>query len=169
MSEDGRAGRAVRHVPREQRRADTEQSPGMLRFEGISGRTVGSERIWLGENHVGPHVQSANHHHGESESALFVVAGNPVFVYSENGIERRIEAAPGDYVFVPPFLPHREENPGAVEAFVVLARSTQDAIVVNVAGLDDPVEAPSPASSSTNVRGDDWHRTEVRPEDKGQR
>ena len=169
MPDDGSQGRAVRHVPKEQRRADTEQSPGMLRFEGISGRTVGSERIWLGENHVGPHVQSANHHHGESESAIFVVAGNPVFVYSENGIERRIEAAPGDYVFVPPFLPHREENPGAVEAFVVLARSTQEAIVVNVEGLDGLVDATSPVSHSTNVRGDDWHRTEVRPEDEGQR
>jgi uncharacterized RmlC-like cupin family protein len=168
MPDDGSTGRAVRHVPKEQRRADTEQSPGMLRFEGISGRTVGSERIWLGENHVGPHVQSANHHHGESESALFVVAGNPVFVYSENGMERRIEVAPGDYVFVPPFLPHREENPGAVEAFVVLARSTQEAIVVNVASLDDPVDATSPGPPPTNVGGDDWHRTEVRSEEAGQ-
>ncbi len=169
MPDDGSPGRAVRHVPRDQRRADTEQSPGMLRFEGISGRTVGSERIWLGENHVDPHVHSANHHHGESESALFVVAGNPVFVYSENGIERRIETAPGDYVFVPPFLPHREENPGEIEAFVVLARSTQEAIVVNVSRLDDPVEASTPVSNSTTVRGDDWHRTEARPQDDGLR
>jgi uncharacterized RmlC-like cupin family protein len=168
MPEDGSTGRAVRHVPKEERRADTQQSPGMLRFEGISGRTVGSERIWLGENHVGPHIQSANHHHGESESAIFVVSGNPVFVYSENGVERRIEAGPGDYVFVPPFLPHREENPGTEEAFVVLARSTQEAIVVNVAGLDDPVEATSLSSPSADVRGDDWHRTEVHPEDKGE-
>src|SRR6185437_5732957 len=97
MPDNCSPGRAVRHVPKGQRRADTEQSQGMLRFEGISGRTAGSERIWLGENHVGPQVQSANHHHGESESAIYVVAGNPVFVYSENGVERRIETAPGDY------------------------------------------------------------------------
>jgi uncharacterized RmlC-like cupin family protein len=139
----------------------------MLRFEGISGRTAGSERLWLGENHVGPQVQSANHHHGESESAIYVVAGNPVFVYSENGVERRIETAPGDYVFVPPFLPHREENPGAEEAFVVLARSTQEAIVVNVDGLDDPIAAAPPGAGATNVQGDDWHRTEARPADGG--
>ena len=82
-----------------------------------------------------------------------MVAGNPVFVYSEDGIERRIEAAPGDYVFVPPFLPHREENPGADEAFVVLARSTQEAIVVNVAGLDDPVDTDIRLSTSNGRRG----------------
>jgi uncharacterized RmlC-like cupin family protein len=140
----------------------------MVRYEGISRRTVGSERIWLGENHVGPHIHSANHHHGESESAIFVVSGNPVFVYSEDGVEHRIEAAPGDYVFVPPFLPHREENPGEGEAFVVLARSTQDAIVVNVDSLGDPVYENAPDAAPTDVRGDNWHRTERGPEEERQ-
>jgi uncharacterized RmlC-like cupin family protein len=165
MPHEGAQRRAVRHVPKEQRRADTVQSQGMLRFEGISGRTAGSERIWLGENHVGPQVQSANHHHGESESAIYAVAGSPVFVYSENGVERRIETSPGDYVFVPPFLPHREENPGMEEAFVGLARSTQEAIVINVDGLDDPIVTTPDASGGADAQGDGWHRTEVRPED----
>jgi len=47
----------------------------------------------------------------------------------------RLATAPGDYVFVPPFTPHREENPTDEEAVVVLARSTQEAIVVNLPGL----------------------------------
>jgi uncharacterized RmlC-like cupin family protein len=38
-------------------------------------------------------------------------------------------------VFVPPFVPHREENPTDEEAVVVIARSSQEAIVVNLPGL----------------------------------
>jgi uncharacterized RmlC-like cupin family protein len=57
-------------------------------------------------------------------------------VFVDDGVETRIEAGPGDYVYVPPFVPHREENPSPdEEAFVVLARSTQEAIVVNLPGL----------------------------------
>ncbi len=48
----------------------------------------------------------------------------------------RLEPEPGDYVWVPPHVPHREENrsPDA-EAVVVIARSTQEAIVVNLSEL----------------------------------
>ena len=114
----------------------TAQTSGMSRFEALSGRMAGSENLWMGETHVGPGASSGDHHHGHSETAIYVVSGRPVFVFSEGGVERRIETAPGDYVYVPPWTPHREENPGGEEAVVVLARSTQEAIVVNLAGLD---------------------------------
>jgi uncharacterized RmlC-like cupin family protein len=58
-----------------------------------------------------------------------------VFVVAEDGDEVRLETSPGDYVFVPPFTPHREENPTAEDAVVVIARSSQEAIVVNLPGL----------------------------------
>lgn len=123
---------------------ETTQTPGMRRFEAISGSRSGSERLWMGESHVQGGVASANHHHGRAETAIYVVAGHPVFVFLEDGVERRLEAAPGDYVFVPPYVAHREENPGSDEAVVVLARSTQEAIVVNLGSLEDPIErAPS--------------------------
>ena len=64
------------------------------------------------------------------------MSGNPVFVFLEDGVERRIETGPGDYVYVPPYVPHREENPSPdEEAVVVLARSTQEGIVVNLPSL----------------------------------
>ncbi len=66
-----------------------------------------------------------------------MVSGHPRFVFLEDGVERHIETSPGDYVFVPPWVPHREENPGDDEAVVVLARSTQEAVVVNLASLKD--------------------------------
>ena len=70
-----------------------------------------------------------------------MVSGTPAFVFldveGDEPVETRIVTAPGDYVFVPPYVPHREENPDPdIEAVVVIARSTQDAIVVNLDGLD---------------------------------
>ena len=59
-------------------------------------------------------------------------SGHPVFVFADGGREVRLTPEPGDYVFVPPFVPHREENPGDEDAVVVIARSSQEAIVVNL-------------------------------------
>jgi len=125
----------LRHVRAAEMSADTGQTPGMARREAISAATVGAERIWMGETRVSPQTASANHHHGESETAIHVVSGHPVFVFLENGEEVRLTPEPGDFVFVPPYTPHREENPGEEDAVVVLARSTQEAIVVNLPSL----------------------------------
>jgi uncharacterized RmlC-like cupin family protein len=127
--------RPLRHLRADELSGQTGQTPGMLRREAVSSRTVGSERVWMGQATVAPHTNSGDHHHGDSESAIYVVAGHPVFVFSRDGEEVRLATSPGDYVFVPPFTPHREENPTDEEAVVVLARSTQEAIVVNLPGL----------------------------------
>ena len=124
--------RPLRHVPAAEMSADTAQSSGMTRREAVSRNTVGSEKVWMGEASVAPGSASANHHHGDSETAIYVVSGHPVFVFARDGEEVRLAPEPGDYVFVPPWTPHREENPGAEEAVVVLARSSQEAIVVNL-------------------------------------
>src|SRR3712207_557157 len=106
----------------------------MARREAVSARTVGSGPLWMGRTTVAPHASSGNHHHGDSETAIYVVSGHPVFVFARDGEEVRLTPEPGDYVFVPPFTPHREENPGGEEAVVVIARSSQEAIVVNLPG-----------------------------------
>jgi uncharacterized RmlC-like cupin family protein len=134
--------RPLHHARRGTLDADTAQTPGMERFEALSARSGGTTRIWLGENHVGPRMRSGDHHHGEAETGIYVVSGHPVFVFLEDGEERRIETGPGDYVFVPPYVPHREENPGDEPAVVVLARSTQEGIVVNLPSLWAPVDVP---------------------------
>jgi uncharacterized RmlC-like cupin family protein len=127
----------LRHVRAADLSTDTGQTPGMVRSEAISARTVGSQKVWMGQSNVGPRTASGNHHHGDSETAIHVVAGHPVFVFIEDGEEVRLTPEPGDYVYVPPFTPHREENPSDEEAVVVLARSTQEAIVVNLDSLTD--------------------------------
>jgi len=111
----------------------------MQRYAAISNAKVGSTRLWMGQTHVRSATRSADHHHGEAETAIYVVSGTPEFVFLDEhtGDEMRIRDAPGDYVFVPPYTPHREENNDPdVEAVVVLARSTQDAIVINLPSLN---------------------------------
>ncbi|HWC85311.1 MAG TPA: cupin domain-containing protein [Solirubrobacteraceae bacterium] len=128
--------RRLHHTGHDHLSEETAQTPGMRRYEAISGRRSGSRKIWMGESRVAPGMISADHHHGEAETGIYVVSGHPVFVFLEDGDERRIATGPGDYVYVPPFVPHREENPSAEEeAVVVLARSTQEGIVVNLESL----------------------------------
>jgi uncharacterized RmlC-like cupin family protein len=116
--------------------SETGQTAGMARIEAISGKSVGSRRLWMGQTHVSPDTSSGNHHHGESETGIYVVSGHPEFVFLDGDEEIRLAATPGDYVYVPAWVPHREENPDPdEEAVVVISRTTQEAIVVNVPNL----------------------------------
>ena len=133
--------RTLHHIAPSGLLDQTTQTSGMRRVEAISGKSVGARGLWMGQTHVPASTASGNHHHGASETAIYVVSGAPVFVFVDlegaEPVETRIQTAPGDYVFVPPWVPHREENPDPrVEAVVVIARTTQEAIVVNLDGLD---------------------------------
>jgi uncharacterized RmlC-like cupin family protein len=153
-TEGGAPGTAAWHGRLEHSRAgelgsETTQTQGMRRFEAISGKTVGSRRLWMGRTHVGPASKSGDHHHGEAETAIYVVSGHPVFVFAEGEEEIRLETAPGDYVFVPPYVPHREENPSPdEEAVVIIARSTQEGIVVNLPSLWASVDRPDDGATT---------------------
>ena len=117
---------------------DTAQTGGMRRAAAISGELVGAQALWMGRTVVPAGASSGNHHHGESETGIYVVSGNPVFVYRDpsDGELVRLQTEPGDYVWVPPHVPHREENPSpGTDAVVVIARSTQQAIVINLPAL----------------------------------
>ncbi len=133
----GRSSRTrVHHIRASELSADTAQTAGMQRFAAITGTSVGSEKVWMGETYVSPSTASGNHHHGESETAIFVRNGHPEFVFHDGVQEVRVATTPGDYIFVPPYVPHREENPDPENpAVIVIARSTQEAIVVNLPAL----------------------------------
>ncbi|HWG12193.1 MAG TPA: cupin domain-containing protein [Streptosporangiaceae bacterium] len=116
----------------------TAQTAGMRRSAAISGDIVGARELWMGRTVVEAGASSGDHHHGGSETGIYVVSGHPVFVFRDpaSGEITRLETSPGDYVWVPPHVPHREENPSPdTDAVVVIARSTQEAIVVNVPEL----------------------------------
>jgi uncharacterized RmlC-like cupin family protein len=126
----------VRLVRSSELDSGTAQTDGMQRFAALSGASVGTEKLWMGETIASPSSASGNHHHGESETVIYVRAGHPEFVFFDGDAEVRIRTNPGDYVFVPPMLPHREENPHPeIPAELVIARSTQEAIVVNLPAL----------------------------------
>jgi uncharacterized RmlC-like cupin family protein len=127
--------RPLSQIRGEELSGDTGQTTGMSRREAISGKNVGAEKLWMGQTHVAPGARSGDHHHGEAETAIFVLSGTPAFVFAEGDREIRLETKPGDYIFVPPYVPHREENPGGDEAVVVIARSSQEGIVVNLESL----------------------------------
>jgi uncharacterized RmlC-like cupin family protein len=109
----------------------------MHRRAAVSGELVGARALWMGETRVAPSTASQPHHHGQSETGIYVVSGTPAFAFrDERGALVRLETRPGDYVYVPPGVPHIEENPSPDEdAVVVIARTTQEAIVVNLSVL----------------------------------
>ena len=138
MSPEAGVAQGLRLITADSLSPSTAQTGGMLRSAAISGDLVGARELWMGRTVVLPGTSSGDHHHGSSETGIYVVSGNPVFVFRDpdSGSVVRLETAPGDYVWVPPHVPHREENPSPdTEAVVVIARSTQEAIVVNVPSL----------------------------------
>ncbi|MFG2890999.1 cupin domain-containing protein [Streptomyces sp. NPDC048248] len=105
-------------------------------YAAISGGMAGSRKLWMGLVENPPSSATDNHHHGDSEAGIYVVSGHPVFVYHDGTQEVRLAAQPGDFFLVPPFVPHREENPDPNEpAVVVIARTTQEPIKVSVPEL----------------------------------
>ena len=105
----------------------------MQREAAISQRLVGAEQLWFGYVELAPGAVSAVHHHGESESAIYVISGHARF-RSGPDLSEDHDAEAGDFVWVPPFALHQEVNRSHTEPVrIAVARSTQEAIVVNVA------------------------------------
>lgn len=120
---------------------NTPQTPGMTRAAAITHATAGAQKLWAGTVVVQPAAKTGAHHHGELETVLYIVKGRARFRWGEK-LEYVEEAGPGDFIYVPPFVPHQEINARPdepVEAVVV--RSGQDPIVVN---LD--IVSPEPTS-----------------------
>jgi len=111
---------------------NTPQTPGMTRAAAISHASAGAKKLWAGTVVVEPNAKTGAHHHGELETVLYIVRGRARFRWGEH-LEFVAEAGPGDFIFVPPYVPHQEINARPdepVEAVVV--RSGQDPIVVNL-------------------------------------
>jgi uncharacterized RmlC-like cupin family protein len=119
------------------------QTAGMTRYEGISGRTVGARRLWMGRAIAPAGLISEPHHHGESESAIYVTRGAATFLCGPDLYER-VDVVAGDFLFVPPYAVHVEANLGGEEVEFVVVRSTQDAIVVNLPDHPFPRELLEP-------------------------
>jgi uncharacterized RmlC-like cupin family protein len=130
----------VRVIPGSQLDANTAQTPGMSRAAAINFARVGAQKIWAGTVSIHPNAKTGAHHHGALESVIYVVKGRARMRWGER-LQYVAEAGPGDFIFVPPYVPHQEINASADEALeCVVVRSDNEAVVVN---LDiEPVEKP---------------------------
>ena len=122
----------VKVIRPDERDGGTAQTPGMRREAGISAALSGSRGLWMGTAVNDPGQRSGVHHHGANESGIYILRGRVRFRWGEN-LEHVVDTAPGDFVFVPPFEIHQEENLDLEsEAELLLARNSQEQIVVNV-------------------------------------
>jgi uncharacterized RmlC-like cupin family protein len=125
---------------------NTPQTPGMTRAEAISHAKVGAQKLWAGTVIVHPNAKTGPHHHGELETVIYVVRGRARFRWG-NKLEFVDEAGPGDFVYVPPYVPHQELNARRDEPVeAVIVRSGQEAIVVNL-DIASPEEGLNPTEA----------------------
>lgn len=130
----------VQVIPGDRLDPNTAQTPGMNRATAINFARAGAQKIWAGTVHIHANAKTGAHHHGDLESVIYVVKGKARMRWG-NRLEYVAEAGPGDFIFVPPYVPHQEINASSDETLeCVLVRSGQEPVVVN---LDiEPVERP---------------------------
>ncbi|MFD8100232.1 cupin domain-containing protein [Nocardia fluminea] len=130
----------VRVITADQLDPNTAQTPGMERAAAIDFARVGAQKIWAGTVTIHPDAKTGAHHHGALESVIYVIRGHARMRWGEQ-LEFVAEAGPGDFIFVPPYVPHQEINASTDEPLeCVLVRSDSEAVVVN---LDiEPIEKP---------------------------
>ncbi len=115
---------------------NTPQTPGMNRAAAITAARAGAEKLWAGTVVIHPDAKTGAHHHGPVESVIYVVSGKARMRWGDK-LEFVAEAGPGDFIYVPPYVPHQEINASDTEPLsCVLCRSGQEPVVVN---LDIPV------------------------------
>lgn len=122
---------------------NTPQTAGLTRAAAIDHARTGAKKIWAGTVNIHPDAKTGVHHHGDLETILYILKGRARLRWGDH-LEFVDEADPGDFVFIPPYLPHQEINAdpdNPVEAVVI--RSGQNPVVVN---LD--IESPEPPTHS---------------------
>lgn len=132
----------VRVVKKDQLDANTAQTPGMERMAAITAQSANAQKIWAGTVTIHPDAKTGPHHHGELESIIYVVSGKAKMRWGDN-LEYVAYAEAGDFIFVPPFVPHQEMNGSTAEPLqCVLVRNDQDPIVINldIPSVDQPEE-----------------------------
>jgi uncharacterized RmlC-like cupin family protein len=130
----------VRVIAGNQLDSNTAQTPGMDRRAAINFARVGAQKLWAGTVTIHADAKTGAHHHGHLESVIYVIRGKARMRWGER-LEFTAEAGPGDFIYVPPYVPHQEINASPTEVLeCVLCRSDGEAVAVN---LDiEPVEKP---------------------------
>jgi len=122
----------VRVIKSDRLDTNTAQTPGMLRSAAINLARVGSRKLWAGTVVIQPNAKTGAHHHGALESVIYVVRGAARMRWGER-LEFVAQADAGDFIFVPPYVPHQEINAlSDAPLECVLVRSDNESVVVNL-------------------------------------
>jgi uncharacterized RmlC-like cupin family protein len=114
------------------------QNTDMERIIAVSADTVGSERLYSSIVTTAPSGRTEIHHHGECETSIYILSGRARF-YSGDGLRDIVDAEQGDFLYVPAFEVHVEENSSASEPLVVLlSRNCSGSVVHYVDGTLPP-------------------------------
>ena len=134
----------VRVIPADKLDSSTAQTPGMSRAAAINFARVGAQKIWAGTVTIDANAKTGAHHHGPLESVIYVVRGRARMRWGDK-LQFTAEAGPGDFIYVPPYVPHQEINASTNERLeCVLVRSDQEPVVVNldIAPAEPPENVP---------------------------
>jgi uncharacterized RmlC-like cupin family protein len=132
----------VKIIRADQLDPNTPQTPGMDRAAAITHARTGANKLWAGTVTIHANAKTGAHHHGELESVIYVVSGQARMRWGEH-LQYVADAGPGDFIYVPPFVPHQEINASREEPLsCVIVRSGQEPVVVNleIAPADPPEE-----------------------------
>jgi uncharacterized RmlC-like cupin family protein len=132
----------VRVVRADNLDTNTPQTPGMNRAAAINYARVGAQKLWAGTVTIHPNAKTGAHHHGALESVIYVLRGRARMRWG-NQLEYVAEAGPGDFIYVPPYVPHQEINASTQDPLeCVLVRSDNEAVVINldIAAVETPQE-----------------------------
>lgn len=114
----------------------TAQSGGAVRVSGVSPQHTPATKIWYGKVSNEPGYRSLPHHHGEAETGGYVLTGHGRIYFGDNYSDY-VDMYAGDFVFVPPHMPHVEANMSTTDELVWLTARTPDNIVINLDDVDD--------------------------------
>lgn len=135
-SKEGTTERKVRVIRPGERDRGTAQTPGLERETAIDTKMVGAQTLWIGFVRMTPGLSSGVHHHGDSETGVYLLRGSLRLRFGE-GLKETAEAHAGDFVYIPPHTIHQEINPSPSDpGEAIVVRDRQENIVV-------PVDAPS--------------------------
>jgi uncharacterized RmlC-like cupin family protein len=134
----------VKVIPGHALDTNTPQTPGMNRAVAINQARAGAEKLWAGTVTIHADAKTGAHHHGALESVIYVLRGRARMRWGDR-LEYVAEAGPGDFIYVPPYVPHQEINASSDEPLdCVLVRSDQESVVVNldIAPIEPPETVP---------------------------
>jgi uncharacterized RmlC-like cupin family protein len=115
----------------------TPQTTGMRRLAAISHLLVGSESLWAGVVLVEPDTATSVHHHGPMETVVYALSGRSKVRWGSR-LDHEVDLEAGDFLFIPPYMPHQEINPSPDQATQwVVVRSRPEAVVVNLTKSPD--------------------------------